>query len=1014
MKTRPSLRTAIARFGVIHRLNLYKNKLLFTPPVLLALLAATVPSRGQQIYLNTFNTDDSTNWAVNFSYTAGPVFATISNSLVDFNCDYTALGIPIAPHSAQFGSDVIHHGLKMSACYTNPVTLKVGATAGVSVCPTNFSVSQDFVMHADVWMNTDCTAYTNLDINNETGASYATSPHNSTASTVFYGCGYGTQGTAATVPGNTDAIWVGALTDNGSSAQYRMYGPSAIGVASYQDGVYQSTGTTTPGFPGDPYVYNFGNAVNGLGCRNAIGSTGNPPFAANILSTNLATGVLWSNIFPPAVVPLAQQILHPQQTNNASCPGLLTFAWHDVSVEKVGSVIVYKVDGNIIATGNYASAGTPPGTFLDFVATRTGTGVASASSSTAPIYTNLNFGIFANIVVSNYNNIVNASATVPITSEATPGSPGVITLTRGSAGVPLTVNYTLSGTATYGTQYSIGAGATTTNVTFASTALSTNISIVPIDDGIPSPTNTVILTLQAGAGYGGAGSVVISILDNDTPTIDITSSSQAYGRYNNTSSIYYDFIRYNLTRRGKVTTGSDLTVNLAYSGSAVSGQDYTAVSSITIPDGSATPNAVNPNGAAGLQIVPLDNPNATGNRTVVVSLTPGTGYALGNSSATGVVVSTHYPAAPVLLSDDLTSSTSPETNKWSITYGCGDPLNDSADYHADFGMSLASAAGGVSIPPPPGGNLNALHLTCNKDLTPGSPGGVNVYYTNLWLDGDYAVRFNMNLIEGQVTANNTEGAIFGINHSGSLSNWWAGGGFVTNYNWASDGVWFYMTAQPGGQSQGDYQIFTGLGGTNGNTGWVRPLLAKTQTAFAEVFKDTPGPFTCLDQFGLQSSGVPANGSPAIGFDASDWSDVEIRQQNNVVTMSINRTPIFTYTNTTVWTGGYLMLGYADPFGSTIGNPEAGVYYANLQVVSLQSTPILITGIAINGANVVITFLTQTASDTTSSFTLRSTGTLGGTFNDVSPAASITSIGVNEFQATTPYLGGTQLYRIHHN
>jgi hypothetical protein len=979
-----------------------------------ALLATTATAPAQQIYLNTFNTDDSANWTVNFSYTGAAPFASLSNTLVNFNFDYTAAGIPIAPHSTLFGSDTIHHGLKMSACYTNPATLKGSAqTTGLSVCPTNFGVSQDFIMHADMWMNVDCTAYATLQTNNVSGASYATTGHNSTASTVFYGCGYGTSGTNATTPGNTDAIWVGALTDNGVTSEYRMYGPSTIGQSSYQDFTYQFSGTPTPGFPGDPYVYNMGSVAIGAGVREAVATTGSPPYTSAQLATNLTTGVPWGTIFPPSVVPLAQQILYPQQTNNASLPGLLTFAWHDVSVEKVGPVIVYKVDGNIIATGNYASAGTPPGSNLTFVATRTATSVANPASGNQ--YTNLNFVVFANIVVSNYNNIVNVSPTVPTTSEDTPGSPGIITLTRSSAGVPLTVSYTLSGTATYGTQYTIGPGATTTNVTFASTATSTNVSIVPIDDGVPNATTRVILTLQSGNGYAGAGSAIVSILDADATTVDISSSSQAYGRYTNTSGPYYDFISYNLTRRGKLSTGSDLSVNLAYSGTAVSGQDFTPVSSITIPDGQAAPTAINPNGVAGLQIVPRDNPNATGNRTVVVTLAPGTGYALGNSSATGTVISAHYPAGTVLLSDDLTGSTALETNNWKTTYGCGDPQDDFADYEVNFGMLLSSAAGGVSIPPPPNGNLNALHLTCNKDVTPGSPGGVNVYYTNLWLDGDYAVRFNMNLIEGQGTANSTEGAIFGINHTGVQSNWWAGGGFITNQTWSSDGVWYYITAQPAGSSTGDYQIFTGLGGTNGNPGHFEPLPHRLQTAFTQAFKDTPGPFTCVDGFGTQSSGVPAEGSPVLFYDASTWSDVEIRQQQNVVTMSINRTPIFVYTNASVWQSGYLMLGYADPFGNSIATPEAGVYYANLQVVSLQSTPIWINNLAINGGNVVITFSTQDASDTTSSFTLISSGTLNEAFSAVSPAATITSVGINQFQAATPYLGGPQLlYRIKHN
>jgi hypothetical protein len=975
---------------------------------------ATSMSEAQIIYSNNFNTDDSSNWAVNASYTN----ATFNPAtLVYFNFDYTTVGLPIAPHSAEFGSAAIHHGLKISACYTNPATLLGSAvTTGISASPTNFSITANFVMHADMWMNVDCTAYATYQPTNVTGASYADNNHDSTASTVLYGCGYGTKGTVATTPGVTDAIWVGALTDNGSSAQYRMYGPETSPVdaqASYQDGVFQTSGTVTPAFPGDPYVYNLINGLtgsgNGPGCRNMIATTGNPPYTSAQLSTNLATGVAWGTIFPPTKVPDAQTNLYPQQMNNCSLPGFLDFAWHDVEVDKIGSVIIYKIDGNIIATGNYASAGTPAGSFLTFVATRTATSVASAASGAN--YTNLNFVVFANIVVSNYDNVVNVSASTPTCQEGVPASPGVFTITRSSAGVPLTVSYTLTGTATNGVNYQT----LPITVTFASTATSTNIYVVPIDDGIPNVTSTVVLTLQNGTGYAGAGSAVVSILDGDTPTVDISSPSgaQAYGRYTGTSpgSGNNDYIPFTLTRRGKLTTGSSLTVNIAYAGSAIGGTDFTPVSSVSIADGAQT---------APLAIAPLDNSSVTTNRTVIASVSSVTGGAVGNGPATGTIVSAHY-AAPVavLLSDDLQSSV--DSNNWSITYGTGDPTNDSVNYSANFGFSLSSDPSGNSIPAPPGGNSAALHLTCNKQIpstsTP-APGAVNCYYTNVFLSGNYAVRFNMNIIEGQSAAGNSEGPIFGINHTGTCSNWWYGSGTIAAQNWSSDGVWYYINAQPLGSASGDYMEFSGAGGTNGNLGHMTLTNAFAPT-FAQDFKDDNngiyGPFTTYDANNQQgTAGTPANGS-SVTSDDSTWSDVEIKQINGIITMSINHTPIFVYTNTTVWTNGYLMLGYADPFGGSVGAPEAGVYYANLQVVQLAA-PIVITinSIAINGGNVVITFTTSSAADTNTSFTVLSSGTVNGAYNAVSPAASITSLGGNQFQATTPYIGGTQFYLIQHN
>ena len=113
-----------------------------------AIFTPTDKARAQQIYLQNFNTDDSANWAVNFSYTGGAAFNAVSNTLYNFNFDYTTAGIPVAPHSALFGSAATHHGLKISAVYTNPATAKGSAvTAGMSVSPTNFSVSANFIMH---------------------------------------------------------------------------------------------------------------------------------------------------------------------------------------------------------------------------------------------------------------------------------------------------------------------------------------------------------------------------------------------------------------------------------------------------------------------------------------------------------------------------------------------------------------------------------------------------------------------------------------------------------------------------------------------------------------------------------------------------------------------------------------------------------------------------------------------------------------------------------------------------
>jgi hypothetical protein len=910
---------------------------------------AATTSRAQLIYSQDFSGDDTTNWVVNVSHTG--------SNYVNFNFDYTTAGLPPAPHSTGGNTK----GLKLSPNITTGSLIGVGpAVPGISVSPTNFSVTENFDMHADMWINY-----------NGTGPATLQTPGSGSGSTIIYGCGYGTAGTSPQVAGGIDSILCGNMTDNGASAHARMYGPSQAG--SYQDGVFQTTGTPTQSFPGEPFVYNNPTGSRAFYTQSTWATTPSPN---------------WTNFFPSVKPPQAQINLYPKQTNIQCVVGSPVFAWHDVEVQKVGNVIQYLIDGHLAATGTYGSAGTPAGDKLVFTAFDINSGISTDTNFVA-----MNFVVFANIVVSNLPVAVNVTADVPLASEADTNTPGVFKITRSAAGPPLTVDYTLTGTATNGVQYKT----LPLSVTFADGETSTNIYVYPNDDGLSLPTTAVALNLLPGHGFGAAGSAFVNILDNDAPTVDIAGTSQAYGRYTNTTgTANNDFAILTLTRRGKLTTGTPLTVNLAYSGSAVGGTDYTPVSSVIIADGSSS-NAV--------LISPLDNPSIYTNRTVTVNVATGSGYTVGTGTGTATIVSAHTVPAPVIFTDALTNAN--DATNWSLVYGSGDTMFNTNNFSADFGMDLNNAAGGIIIPPPPGGDPHALHLTANKSQNPGAPGAINAYLTNLFLSGNYAVRFQMNLIQGQV--NQTEGAVFGINHTGNSSNWWYGSGFITNINWSSDGVWYYMTAQRGGASAGDFQEYTGLGGTNGNTGWTR-LTSQPGTSFAKAFKDNPGPFTSLDVSALQTAGIPANSSPSLGYDAGTWADVEIKQQDGIVSLSINRTLIFSYTNTTVWKSGYLMLGYADPFGGSIGSPDAGVYYANLQVVQLPT--IHIDSIAIPNTNAVITFTTSDPLDNPTLFNLLTSTNVAGTYTNLT--GTFAPVSGSQFQVTTPYTGGAKrFFRVTH-
>jgi hypothetical protein len=632
--------------------------------------------------------------------------------------------------------------------------------------------------------------------------------------------------------------------------------------------------------------------------------------------------------------------------------------------------------------------------------------VISLGATTTAITSNDSTGTNGTFSLTTPATAVSVTATTPDASQSGP-TPGVFTVTRSSAvpadlTQPLTVGFTLGGTATNGT-YTVS-GATTTNITFAANQTSTNITITPVNDGQSRPTTTVIITLKGGGNYSAEPPVTATInIINIGPQYVFISGVSAASMYKAYSNDYVSFV---LTRWGDTNATSYNVANYNYSGTAVLNTDYLG----------ANPIAINPGEVLVTNIIPRTAipPSGvyTGNRTITVGLGAGAGFTPGTNTATMTLVDNANPVVPVLWSDPLTSAA--DASHWAITYGTGDPTNSSANYNVDFGYDLTTDPSGTHgiISLPPSGATTALRITCNKLVNPGAAGGVNVYYTNQAFSGNYAVRFNMNLIEGGNLTYATEGVLFGINHTTTQSNWWYGSGPITADTWGSDGIWYWVSADPGGAGPGDFLEFTGAGGTNGNAGWTQ-VGSQVHTPYDFVFK-VPELFTTQEGTPLRS-GVPANGSPLNNLGTTNWSDVEIKQINNIVSLSINKNIIFTYTNTTVWKSGYLMLGYADPYGGTggvsIGNPDAAAYFSNLRVVSLALPAI--TSIAVNNkTNVVVKFVSYDGTDTAASFALQSSSLVQGPYAD-NPAVTITQLLDTSFQATLTSTNSAQFYRIRH-
>ncbi|NCQ76618.1 MAG: hypothetical protein GPI98_24790, partial [Microcystis aeruginosa W13-13] len=175
--------------------------------------------------------------------------------------------------------------------------------------------------------------------------------------------------------------------------------------------------------------------------------------------------------------------------------------------------------------------------------------------------------------VSDFTNPSTSTVTLAVspTSVTEDGTTNLIyTFTRsGVTTNPLTVNYTVGGTATNGTDYT----SIPTSVTFAAGSSTATVTVDPTPDTTVESNETVALTLATGTGYTvGTTTAVTGTINNDDvtlPSITLAVSPSSVTE-DGTSNLIYIF-----TRSG-VTTNL-LTVNYSIGGTANNGTDYASI-----------------------------------------------------------------------------------------------------------------------------------------------------------------------------------------------------------------------------------------------------------------------------------------------------------------------------------------------------------------------------------------------------------------------------------------------------
>ncbi|BCU13935.1 hypothetical protein MAN88_44990 [Microcystis aeruginosa] len=253
----------------------------------------------------------------------------------------------------------------------------------------------------------------------------------------------------------------------------------------------------------------------------------------------------------------------------------------------------------------------------------------------------------------------------------------IYTFTRnGVTTNPLTVNYSISGTATLNTDYT--RTGTNNTVTFAAGSSTATVTVDPTADTIVESDETVALTLATGTGYIiGTTNAVTGTITNDDTSVTLAVSPASVTEDGTTNLIY------TFTRSG-VTTNS-LTVNYSISGTATNGNDYTLLpTSVTFAAGSST---------ATVTVDPTADTTVESDETVILTLAAGTGYTVGTTTpVTGTITNVTLPSvtlavSPSSVTEDGTSNliyifmrTGDTTNPLTVNYSIGGTATNGSDY----------------------------------------------------------------------------------------------------------------------------------------------------------------------------------------------------------------------------------------------------------------------------------------------------------------------------------------------
>ncbi|HUS34379.1 MAG TPA: Calx-beta domain-containing protein, partial [Verrucomicrobiae bacterium] len=613
--------------------------------------------------------------------------------------------------------------------------------------------------------------------------------------------------------------------------------------------------------------------------------------------------------------------------------------WQQVEVRQKDGVITWIMNGVVIGRrDNSAGAWTQGAVMLgtmDFF-----TSIASPLED--------NYVIFDNVrVVDLASDPQKPQVTVTATDREViePDNNGEFLITRtGDSSNPLTVTIHGGGAATSGTDYQ----AFPATVTIPAGADSVAVPLTVINDFFGEAAESVQLIIDRNSTYDIVGIVskVDVVDDGDVPLLSIAAlDAVAFEGVTNEPGTF------SISRIGDLN--SDLTINIATSGTATSDADYEPiVTPIVLPAGLT--NVL-------VKIIPKADAVADDNETVVLTLQETAGYNVDPAAANATVT---IREAAQLFADDFETDT---RANYTVLFNA---VSGPEDYTAAFGYDFSQD---VDVKPSPSGSTHALKMTVNKKDTTTAAAAVNAFPNNQSFSGDYLMKFDMFLTYSSSAAGTTEHAIFGVGTSGTT---------IERHGVAGDGVWFAVETDASSQASrgGTFAVYTG---------GAAPFTGRPSSDFTSVF--------------------PAGDYLASGSPAGAWVDVSVLSLNGRLSLRINDNPILDIAAPANFSAGDIMLGYADSFNS-IGSTNNYVLYDNVRVYRIGTAAaqptVEVQSISLAGTQAKIRF---TATNATV-FDVYSAPEVTGAFTK-DTTATVQSLGGGVYEATVNTTGAMRFFKV---